>query len=416
MTDGSSHTPGFGLDSGNMDLTILMMDAMLLGAWGPRYAMMQLPAQLATREFHYYGGPVLSAVTGTFTWQDSSFIVCTDDATVVVQRDYTGTVSINTTLVGDNLPMAVVTCAGGSITLFTDIRDTAWDRRGKVPPPGNEDDLLSLDASLLPVWLARSVVNPSGYPNGPLPDPAACQLFVDASDVGGVTDGNPITTWPDQSPNGLDLSNAGGTDRPIFRATDSEDGLPFVEFDGVNDFFERTGMTSYTGGPLTAYLVYRALNVSTTAGLFTLKKDAFGDFSQSDAFVVGGMDGAGRTLLSRNSVSYSFGEAGGSGLASPDARYTWAILAVRWKIVEGRAVLTLLRNNKILSYDLGTSLTAFAIVRATLGARNSAGGAPDNFAQVGIRLWAVKYSADPILTMRDTLRLLAHQWGVPLLD
>jgi len=402
-------------DTSDIARALQELDASYPGSFAPRVAGIVV----TTRTFAFFGGPVLDLVTGIITsWVADGTVVCTDNALSVVQRDYSGTVVVAPTLLTTNLPMAIVECAAGVLTHFEDIRDAALDRRGNLPLGGDLDDILvkasatTFDA----VWRPPSLVFPAGYPAGPLPLASSCQLMGDALNVGGAADGGSMTTIPNIGSLGGNLTNTGATDRPIYRATDSEDGLPFIEFDGVNDYFERTGMTSYTGTELTAYLIYRALNISTTAGLFTLKKDAFGDFSQSDAFVVIGMDGAGRTLLSRNSVSYSFGEAGGSGLASPDARYTWAMMGVRWKVVEGRAVLTLMRNNKILSYDLGTSLSAFAIVRATLGARNSAGGAADNFAQMGLRMFAYKQSADSILTMRDTIRYNAPLWGVPLLD
>jgi len=275
------------------------------------------------------------------------------------------------------------------------------------PPPGPGPE---------PVTPPSGGTSTSPYPTGPLPDPATCVIYVDAYDVGGVADGAAMTNWPNKGTIGGNLSNTGATDRPIHRLQDAEDGLPYVEIDGVNDYFERTGMTSYTGTELTAYLVYRLINPSTTAGLFTLKKSAFGDFNQSDAFVVIGKEGASLTVLTRNSVSYSFGPSSGSGAASGDVQLQWAMLALRYKMVRGRGALTLIRNNSRFPYDLGSSLAAFAIVRATLGARNSGGGAPDNFAQMDVRLWAVKYSADPDLTIARTLRYLAPRWGVPILD
>src|SRR5688572_521627 len=251
-------TKRYGLDWGDPEFALQELDAVLPGAWGPRLAAVVV----ATRTYAYFGGPVFNRVTGVTTLIADGTIVCPDNSTVVVQHDYAGTVTTASTLLAFNLPMAIVICTGGVMTHFKDIREAAFDRRGLLPPGGNAGDLV-VKASATDYDVAfqhPSVANPSGYPAGPLPDPTISRIQVDADDVNSVADGAAMSTWPDQSPNGLDPTNSGGSVSPLYRAMDPEDGLPYVEFDGSDDYFSKTAMTAYTGGPLTFYIVYRALN------------------------------------------------------------------------------------------------------------------------------------------------------------
>ncbi len=256
-------------------------------------------------------------------------------------------------------------------------------------------------------------------PVGPLPDPATCEIFVDATDVGGAADGDPITTWPDQSPNGLDLSNAGGTARPTYREADSEDGLPYMEFDGSNDYFRRTGMTEYTGGELTLYIVLRAGVVNgANDGILALSKSGATDNGSSSRFLIARPSYA-RISVVRNTGQYEPNNSTASGASAYDGSFSWSVFAIRWKVVMGRQILTLMHNNRLANFDLGASpLAALSIVALFLGCRHQTGDGttPDNFTRVDVRALAVKYSADTLLDMRDASRYLASVWGVPILD
>ena len=58
-------------------------------------------------------------------------------------------------------------------------------------------------------------------------------LWLDADQITGLNDGDPVATWTDASPAGNDASQAGGV-RPIFKAA-VVNGHDAVRFDGVDD-------------------------------------------------------------------------------------------------------------------------------------------------------------------------------------
>lgn len=260
--------------------------------------------------------------------------------------------------------------------------------------------------------------SPSPYPVTPLPDPATCQLFVDATNVGGVADGAAMTSWPDQSPVATAPSNTGATDRPLHRLADAEDGQPYVEFDGVNDFFRRTGMTEYTGTELTGYLVYRAgIFTGATDGIMSFAKAGGTDHGTTTRFCFL-RNTQYRVTLNRNTVAYECNNQVQAQAVAYDGAFTWQVLAWRWKVVMGRGTLTMMSNNRIMTQDLGgTTLTALGFTAFFLGCRHLTGDGttPDTFTQVHVRHQSYKHSADPILLMRNTLRYLAQKWAVPIL-
>lgn len=58
-------------------------------------------------------------------------------------------------------------------------------------------------------------------------------LRLKASAITGLNDGDPVSTWPDSSGNGHDVT-AAGTARPLYK-TNILNGKPVVRFDGIND-------------------------------------------------------------------------------------------------------------------------------------------------------------------------------------
>lgn len=61
------------------------------------------------------------------------------------------------------------------------------------------------------------------------------RAWFDASAITGVANGAALATWPDSSGRGFDAWQATTANQPIFR-TNRQNGLPGVDFDGVNDF------------------------------------------------------------------------------------------------------------------------------------------------------------------------------------
>ena len=58
----------------------------------------------------------------------------------------------------------------------------------------------------------------------------------DARDLLPIGDGNPITTWPDKSGNGNDLTQSDAARKPTLDASNADiNGEPAVVFDGGND-------------------------------------------------------------------------------------------------------------------------------------------------------------------------------------
>jgi hypothetical protein len=261
------------------------------------------------------------------------------------------------------------------------------------------------------------------HPAGPLPDPAAMEVFVDANDVGGAADGANVATLTNQGTAGAakDLLNGAGTGG-IYRAADPEDGLPFIEYDGTTHHNKATGLTAYTGTELTFYIVVRSGVTGTTSRFFALTKVGAVDDNNAGTFVLRAVTTQYRKVITRQNVSYECNNQVQAQAVAYDA-FSWSVIAGRWKVVTvagvNRAVLTMLHNNRLMVQDLGgASLTAFDIRAIFLGAGSSSGdGVTANlFAACDIRHFSYDHSAHTIEQMRDTLRRLAADWKVPILD
>ena len=70
-------------------------------------------------------------------------------------------------------------------------------------------------------------------------DISGLQLWLDASQIVGLNDGDPVGTWPDSSGNGRDFTQATGSSKPVYK-TNIRGTLPAVLFDGVDDHVEAT--------------------------------------------------------------------------------------------------------------------------------------------------------------------------------
>lgn len=116
-------TPRFDLRLSNLGQTLLKIDALIVGAWGPRITGIVT----ATRTFAWHGGAALNALDEPVFIADGS-IVCPNDATSYVQRDSLGVVTVSTVFNPLLIPMAKVVCAAGVLVRFEDMRDLALGR------------------------------------------------------------------------------------------------------------------------------------------------------------------------------------------------------------------------------------------------------------------------------------------------
>lgn len=79
----------------------------------------------------------------------------------------------------------------------------------------------------------RTSSGPSPSPEFP-DDISGLIIHLDASAIVGMSDGDPLPTWPDSGPNSYDLTQGDSANQPVYRGA-SFNGKPCVEFDGSND-------------------------------------------------------------------------------------------------------------------------------------------------------------------------------------
>lgn len=118
---------------------------------------------------------------------------------------------------------------------------------------GSAQDMGSatLHASLVPMRAAIrqcSPVDPTTLPG--------LFLHLDASQETGLTDGQLLDTFTDQSGNGRDFTGA-GTERPTYR-TNQLNGLPGIEFDGSSDRMSDAVFFNAAGDVHTMFVVMKA--------------------------------------------------------------------------------------------------------------------------------------------------------------
>lgn len=70
-------------------------------------------------------------------------------------------------------------------------------------------------------------------------DIAGLQLWLDASQITGLNDGDAVATWADASGNANDVTQGTASKRPTYQ-TSEINGKPCVRFDGVDDFLRCT--------------------------------------------------------------------------------------------------------------------------------------------------------------------------------
>lgn len=82
---------------------------------------------------------------------------------------------------------------------------------------------------------------------------AGMTFWLDAAQITGLVNADPVTTWPDSSGNGLVFTQATSAKKPTYR-TGVVNNEPVVRFDGVDDVLEAAA--SFNAGTLFAVLNY----------------------------------------------------------------------------------------------------------------------------------------------------------------
>ncbi|MBU1719582.1 MAG: hypothetical protein KKA07_10980, partial [Bacteroidetes bacterium] len=82
------------------------------------------------------------------------------------------------------------------------------------------------------------------------------KLWLRASDISGVIDGDPVTTWPDVSGNSYDLSQSNPAFQPVFR-TNIVNSRPVVRFNVDNNRLIRNPFEGIPTSAYSAYIVYK---------------------------------------------------------------------------------------------------------------------------------------------------------------
>ena len=233
------------------------------------------------------------------------------------------------------------------------------------------------------------------------------------ADVGiGVADGAPIPTWADQSGNALNITAAAAV-RPVFRAQDVSDGLPFVEFDGVQQALLRTGMPAVANTAMTHYLVWRSVDATAAVGAYSLNIATGFDHTQAGS--VGMTFSGGVSQVGRNSVLYEYPFFVSAGTGAVRTGPFWNVCAMRWYVLHGKAYLGLWHNGNEAAFDLGgAALTAFNFTVASVGSRfyGAGAGALASFCKCDIRAYGWYPVQHTDAQVRQMLQYLSSKWAV----
>lgn len=101
-------------------------------------------------------------------------------------------------------------------------------------------------------------------------------LWFAADRLTGFNDGDAVTTWPDLSGNGYDVTQATAANKPLYK-TGIFKGRPALLFDGSNDYFENTTVNPFiSGAARTMFFFARILNTDTTVGFMSCRLSAPG--------------------------------------------------------------------------------------------------------------------------------------------
>lgn len=163
--------------------------------------------------------------------------------------------------------------------------------------------------------------------------------------LSGLSDGDPISTWEDQSSNNRDLTQT-STARPTYR--ENVDGFPAIEFDGSDDYFSLP--TSINGIEMTLVWCGKFRPQSSYRGVFSGGKAATVDYGAVDTFAMHtGTDYAVMVTAGGNRTISGFSPQYG----------TQFVGAWRLSVIDSIAIITLIGCGQIKTptYSSGGNLT-----------------------------------------------------------
>lgn len=135
------------------------------------------------------------------------------------------------------------------------------------------------------------------------------QLWLDASQITGLTDGDTVATWSDESGESNDATQSTSSYQPTYQ-TNELNGEPIVRFDGTDDYLD-LGTQINNLSNYTVFIVHKMISTSGDQVLLG-STDSAGNNKNSMFFfgyhpsLWGGFgDGVGATVSSYNSISAS---------------------------------------------------------------------------------------------------------------
>lgn len=143
------------------------------------------------------------------------------------------------------------------------------------------------------------------------------------ADALALNDGDAVTTWPDSSGNGYDLSQSTTAAKPTYK-TAILNSLPVVRFDG-GDVLNR----DTTPLPLrthSLFVVFRESSAVTSAGVFVMKPAAGDDYNRNDGIALDTYNNVGYLVVSAGTPTQYLTYVGSTG-ASPWGVYTHVLSA-----------------------------------------------------------------------------------------
>lgn len=165
----------------------------------------------------------------------------------------------------------------------------------------------------------------AGLFDSAIPDSAV--LWAAADDLS-LSDGETVSTWPDQSDSGNDLSALGA---PVFR--DSRlNGLPTVDYDGTDDGHEVTGPS--LSQPNTLIVVGRIFDTTSTN------------------FFIDGADSTARNGIYGNGNTEAWRAYAGSSIEGGAPRSTDFVILIA--VIDGASSILRRNGTQIASGDVGS--------------------------------------------------------------
>jgi len=111
---------------------------------------------------------------------------------------------------------------------------------------------------------AKSFVNPTSIPG--------LKLWLDASQITGLSDGDSVTNWFDLSGNTNDFSQSTASKRPLYK-TAVQNGLPGVLADGVDDIMESASVNWGAYDKATVFCVFKNPSFSASEIVYERSPD-----------------------------------------------------------------------------------------------------------------------------------------------